>query len=159
LTPSYPFQHVLCWDIWSSSCSNSIMFWPKGECLAYSSTNLPRFFINFFSLFHNLSNMTWIAPSFNCKYPSMCVHTSHWPYGYLTFMKCSWQQAHMNPWCSSQHLCYHCASFKHVQFLPLRNQHCAHQRWHLHLNRHCHYWPNTNGFTLSILHHPRICCL
>jgi hypothetical protein len=107
-TPSYPFQHVLWWDIWSSLCLNSIMFWPKGECLAYSLTNLPRLLISFLGLFHNLSNMTWTAPSFNCKYPSMCVHTSHWPYGYPFFMLRSWQGMYWNPWCNSRHLCHHC---------------------------------------------------
>jgi hypothetical protein len=36
---SYPFQHDFWWDIWNLSCPNSIMFWPKGGCLIYSSTN------------------------------------------------------------------------------------------------------------------------
>jgi hypothetical protein len=84
-TPSYPFQHVFQQNIWSPSCPNFIMFWPKGECLAYSSTSLPKLSINFPSLFHNISNTTWIAPSLNCKSPSMHVHTSHRPYGYPFF--------------------------------------------------------------------------
>jgi len=58
------------------------MFWSKSGCLAYNLTNFPRVPINFPDFFHNISNMTWTAPSFNCKYPLMCVHTSHQPYGY-----------------------------------------------------------------------------
>ncbi len=57
------------------------MFWPKGEYLVYVSTNLPKLSTNFLSLFHNVSNMTWITPSLNCKYLSIRVHTSHQPYG------------------------------------------------------------------------------
>ncbi len=67
------------------------MFWPKGECLAYSSTNLPKLSIDFSGIFHSASNMTWTTPSLNCKYPSMCVHTSHEPYGYPLLTLCSWQ--------------------------------------------------------------------
>jgi hypothetical protein len=48
------------------------------------------------------------APSFNCKYPLMHVHTSHRPNRYPPFTLCSWLHAHKNPWCNSQHLCYHC---------------------------------------------------
>jgi len=130
-TPSYLFQHVLQQDIWNPSCPNFIMFWPRGEYLAYSLTNLPKLSINFPGLFHNTSNTTWIAPSLNCRCLSMHVHTSHQPYGYPLLMLCSWQQTHKNPWCNSRHLYYHyvgcwfpnevrttaCASFKHVQFL------------------------------------------
>ncbi len=50
-----------------------------------------------------------------------------------------------------------CACFNHIQFLSLANRHCAYQRWHLHLNRHCHYRPNTNKFTSPILCNSRIC--
>jgi hypothetical protein len=52
-----------------------------------------------------------------------------------------------------------CASFNHIQFLSLMTQHCAYQRWHLHLNKHCHCWPNVSGFTFSILHNSKICCI
>jgi len=72
---------------------------------------LNQFFLaltSFFNLFCSVSNTTWNAPSPNCKYPLMCVHTSHQPYRYPPLTLCSWQRAHMNPWCSSQHLCYHC---------------------------------------------------
>jgi len=147
------------------------MFWLRGWCLAYSLTNLPKLLTNFPSFFHNALNMTWTTPSFNCKYPSMCVQTSHWPYEYLILMLCSWQWVHMNPWCSSWHLCCHsaicwfphgakttCASFIHVQLLPLTSWHCVHQRWHLHLSWHCHCQPNMSRFTSLILRYPRICC-
>ncbi len=70
------------------------------------------------------------------------------------------------------HLCCHCVgywlscgaittshvSFKHVQLLPLTNQHCVHQRSYSHLSRHSHCQPNKNGFIFPILCHPRICC-
>ncbi len=51
------------------------MFWPKGGCLAYNSTNFISISTNFFNLFHNALYMTWITPSFNCMYPwCMCTH-------------------------------------------------------------------------------------
>jgi hypothetical protein len=100
----------------------------------------------------------------------MCVHTSHWPYGYPPFMLCSWQWMHRNSWCSLWHLCYHCmgcwfpcgprtttcASFKYVQFFMLMSWQ-AHQRWHLHLSHCCHCQPNTSRFISPIWCHPRIC--
>jgi hypothetical protein len=81
----------------------------------------------------------------------MRVHTSHQPYGYPLFTLCSWQWARKNPWCSLQHLNYHCVgcwlldgakittctSFKHVQLLLMMSQHYVHQRWHSHLSQHC----------------------
>jgi hypothetical protein len=126
--------------------------------------------ISFPSLFHNILNI-WIAPSLNCKFPSMCVHTSHWPYGYPYLMLCSWQRTYMNPWCNSWHLCCHyvgcwfpcrvrtttCASFKHIQLLLSMNWHYVQQRWHSHCSQQCHCQPNMSGFTSSILRHPRIC--
>jgi hypothetical protein len=106
--PSYIFQHVFRRDIWSPLCPIISCYCPKVNFfLAYSWTNLPKLSINFLNLFHNTLNMTWIAPYFNCKYPSMCVHTSHWPYGYPFLTLCSWQQAHKNPWYSLRHLCCH----------------------------------------------------
>ncbi len=93
-TPSYPFQHAFKQDIWNPSFPNFIMFWPRGECLAYSSTNFPMFSISFPSVFHKVSYTTWIAPSFNYKYPLMHVHTFQWPYGYPPFTLCSWQRMH-----------------------------------------------------------------
>jgi len=141
------------------------MFWPRGECLAYNLTTFPKLLIRFFDFFHSASNMTWIASSFNCKYPLMCVHTSHRPYGYPPLTLCSCQRAHMNSWCNSLHLCCHyegcwlpcgartttCTSFKHIQLLLSMNQHCAPQRWHLHLSWRCHCRPNmwTNLFPRS----------
>jgi len=135
--PSYPFQHAFWWYIWSPLCPNSIMFWPKGKCLVYSSTNLPKLSTSFLDLFHNALNMTWITPLLKYMYPSMCVHTSHQPYGYPPFMLCSWQWVHMNPWCNLWYLCCHCegcwfpcgirtntcVSFKHFQLFLLTSQH------------------------------------
>jgi hypothetical protein len=57
---------------------------------------------------HNALNMIWITPSFNCRFFSMCVHTSHRPYGHSPHMLCSWQWTHGSPWCNSWHLCCHC---------------------------------------------------
>jgi hypothetical protein len=74
--PSYLFQHVFWQDTWIPSCPNSIMFWLRGGCLGYKSTNLLKLSTNFLGLLHNISNMTWIAPSLNYRYPSMHVHTS-----------------------------------------------------------------------------------
>jgi hypothetical protein len=53
------------------------MFRPYDECLVYNSTNLPNLSIIFPILLHHGLNATWITISFNCKYPSMHVHTSH----------------------------------------------------------------------------------
>jgi hypothetical protein len=149
------------------------MFQPRGGCLAYSSTNFLKLLINFFSLFYNIFNTTSTSPSLNYKYPSMCVHKSHRPYGYPPFMLCSWQRVHNNSLCSSWNLCCHClrcwflygvkiitcTSIKHVQLLLLMNQHCAYQRWHSPFSQGCHCWPNTSRFTFLILCHTRICCL
>jgi hypothetical protein len=147
-------------------CPNFIMFWPKGKRLAYSSTNLPNLSIIFTSFLHNISYTTWTTPSLNCKHP-------HWPYGYPPLMLCSWQWTHWNLCCNSQHLYYHCVRcwfprgtriiicifFNHIQLLSLTNQHWSYQRWHLHLSRCCHYWPNANKLTSLILCNSRICCL
>jgi hypothetical protein len=60
-----------------------IMFWPWGGQLVYILIIFPSFF-------HNVSTITWIITSFNCRYPLMHVHTSHWSYGYSFFMLCPW---------------------------------------------------------------------
>ncbi len=62
------------------------MFQPKGRCLIYNSTNLPKLSIIFPNLFHNISNTTWIAPSLDYRFPLMHVHISHQPYG--QFLHC-----------------------------------------------------------------------
>ncbi len=112
--------------------------------------------INFFVLFHNILNIIWTAPTF---------------VGAMPLTLSSWQQAHINPWCSSWHLVaivhdvgfhvgwkqLHALSFKHVQLLSSTSRHCVHQRLHSHLIRRCHYWPNMSIFTSLILCHPRIC--
>jgi len=117
--------------------------------------------------------VAWIITSFNCKYLLMHVLTSHQPYGYPSLMSRPWQWMHRNPWCSLWHLyCYcarcqlpcgtktiTCASFNHVQLLLLTNQHCAKQKWNLHLSWCCHYWPNANEFISLILCNLRIWCL
>jgi len=54
---------------------NFIMFWPRGERLAYSLTNLPNLLIIFPNFFHSTLYLTWTTPSLNCKCPSMlCTH-------------------------------------------------------------------------------------
>jgi hypothetical protein len=147
------------------------MFWPKGRCLVYNLTSLPNLLIIFPNFLHNTSYATWTTPSLNCRHHAMCVHISHWPYGYPLFTSCSWQQTHENPWCNLQHLCCHCTkcwfprgtrtityvSFNHIQLLSLMSWHCAYQRWHSHLNRHCCCRPNANIFTSLILRNSRIC--
>jgi hypothetical protein len=85
---------------WIISC-----FGPKASFWLIVWPIFPSF--RLVNIFHNALNITWIAPSLNCKYPSRCVHTSHWPYGYPFFMLCPWQQVHKNPWYSLQHLCCH----------------------------------------------------
>jgi hypothetical protein len=146
------------------------MFWFRSGCLAYNLTNFPRVLINFPDFFHNISNMTWTAPSLNCKYPLMCVHTSHQPYGYPP-LHCAHDNKHIRThgavcdtfvaivrgvWLSHGARTTTCAFFKHLQFLPLISQYCAHQRWHLHFSR-CCCRPKMNGFIPLILHHPKIC--
>ncbi len=119
---------------------------------------------------HNTSCATWITPSLNCKHPLMCVHTSHWPYGYPSFTLCSWQWMRLNPWCNLQHLCCHCTrcwfpcgtrtitctSFNHIQLLLLTHQHCVYQRWYSHLSRCFHCRPNANKLTSLLLCNSRI---
>jgi hypothetical protein len=97
VAPSYPFQHAFWWDIWGPLCSNFILFWPRGKCLVYNSTNLSNLLIIFPNFLHNTLYATWITSSFNCKYPLMCVHTLHRPYGYPLLMLSSWQRMHWNP--------------------------------------------------------------
>jgi hypothetical protein len=94
-----------------------------------------------------------------------CAHISLTLW-YPPLMLCSWQWMHENPWCSSQHLCYHyakcwlpcgirtitCVSFNHVQSLLSTIQHCGHQRWHLHFSQHCHYQPNVSRSIFQTLH-------
>jgi hypothetical protein len=149
------------------------MFWPWGGRLAYILTNRLSLLIIFPIFFHNAPNMTWITTSFNCRYPSICVHTSHWCYRCPTFMSRSQQWTHRHPWCNLQLFCCHCTgwwfpcgmktiihtSFNYVPFLSLMNWHCGHQRWNLHPSWCCHYWSNTSEFTSLILHNSRICYL
>jgi len=105
--PSYLFQHAFQWDIWSPSCPNFIMFYPKGRCLAYNLTNFPNLLIIFPNFSHNILYTTWTTPFLSCRHPLMCVHTSHQLYGYPPLKLCSWQWTHWNPWCNSRHLCHH----------------------------------------------------
>jgi hypothetical protein len=149
------------------------MLWPKGRRLIYSSTSFPNLLIVFPIFLHNILYTTWTTPSFNYMHSSMCVHTSHWPYGYPPFTLCSWQWTHQNPWRNLQHLCHHCtrckfsygtkiitcASFNHIQLLSSMSQHYVYQRWHSHLNQHCHCQPNTSGFISIIICNSMICCI
>jgi len=84
------------------------MFWLYGGHLVYNLTSFLSILITFPSFLHNVSAMTWTTTSFNCKYPLMCVHTSHWSYRYPPFMLCPYQRTHKNPWCNLRHFCCHC---------------------------------------------------
>jgi hypothetical protein len=87
------------------------MFWPRGGCLVYNLISFFSLSIIFPNFFHGISYVIWITLSFNCRYPSMCVHTSHRPYGYSLLMLCSWQQTHWNPWCNLRHLYCNCTRY------------------------------------------------
>ncbi len=136
--PSYPFQHIFWWDIWSSSCLNFIMFSPRGKHLAYNSTNLPNLFDylpQFFAQYfiHNLDYpILQLHASFD-----VCAHIPLTLWGSTSYVVLMAMNAHWNPWCNSQHLCHHCmkcwfphgikivtcASFNHIQFLSSTNRH------------------------------------
>jgi hypothetical protein len=151
LIPSYLHYHVFWSDIWGPLWPNFIIFWPLGGRLVHSSSNIPNLLIIFPNFFHTILDMAQITTSFNCKHPLMCVHTSHWPYGYPLLMLHPWQWTHGDPWCSSWLFCcdyvrcwlpcgtkkIKCTSLSHIQFLSSTNWHCAHQRWNLHLSWHC----------------------
>jgi hypothetical protein len=82
---------------------------------------------------------------------------------------CQW--VHMDPWCSLQHFCHHCARcwlpwgmrtitcifFSHFQFLPFMSWHWVHQIWNPRLSWQCHNWLNTCKSAFPILHNSRIC--
>jgi hypothetical protein len=65
--------------------------------MAYNSTSFPNLSIIFPGFLLNVLYTTWTTPSFYCRYLSMCVHSSHRPYGFPPFTLCSWQQTHGNP--------------------------------------------------------------
>jgi hypothetical protein len=69
----------------------------------------PAFQLSSLVFFHNAPYITWIIPSHNFKYPLVCVHTSHQPYGYSFFTLYSWQRTHKSSCCSSWYFCCHCA--------------------------------------------------
>jgi hypothetical protein len=74
-TPSYPFQHAFQQDILSPLGPKFIMFWRRGECLAYNSTNFPKLLI--ISLV--FSTTLWIQlglahPSIVGVFWCMCTH-------------------------------------------------------------------------------------
>jgi hypothetical protein len=150
---------------WILSCSS-----PKAGAWLIVRLVFPTFRLFPLVFLHNISNTTWTTPSFNCRYPFMCVNTSHQPYWYPPLKLRSRQWAHGNPWCNSWHLCYHCTRccfphgtkittyifFSHIQLLSSTSRHCVHQRWYLHRSWHCHCRPNANKFTSSILRNIRI---
>ncbi len=107
-TPSCPNQHALGQETWGPSCPNFTMFHPWGQHLAYNSTNLPNLSIIFIGFFHNVFNVVRGITSFNFRPRLMCVHTSHWPYRYPLHTLHPWQWTYEDPWCHSQHFCYHC---------------------------------------------------
>jgi hypothetical protein len=76
---------------------NIIMFRPWGGFLTYSSINLPNLSIIFPNFFHNVLNVVQTTTFFNYGPLLMCVHTSHRPYGYPSFMLRLWQRTHIDP--------------------------------------------------------------
>ncbi len=149
------------------------MFQPQGRSLAYNLTNFLKFSIILPILFHNIPNATWITTSFNCKYPSMHVHTSHWCYECAPFTLCPRQWTQKHPWCNLQQFCCHCKRcrllcgtkttthtfFNHVPFLLSTNWHCVNQKWNSHLSWCCDCRSNTIRFASSTLRNTRICYL
>jgi hypothetical protein len=169
-TSSYPFQYVFnkiskVHRVQVLSC-----FGPKVGVWLTIRLIFPTFWLSSSIFFYSSSNMIWITPSLNCKYPLVHVHTCHWSYGHSLVTLHSWQWTQRNSWCSLWHLCWHrvrcwlprgtkiitCTSFNHIQFFSLMNQHCVHQKWHLHLSWRCHCQPNVSKFISSILHNSRI---
>ncbi len=69
-----PFQHALKHDSWSPSCPNSIMFWPRGRCLVYSSTNPFELSINFPDLFIVLRIWLGLAHPLIAGILDACAH-------------------------------------------------------------------------------------
>jgi len=97
----HTLSNMFCNEIFEAHCAWILLCSSRRASAGFIVKPIFLGSINFHSLFHNALNTTWTAPSLNCKYPLMCVHTSHQPYGFPPFTSCSWQQVHMNPWCSS----------------------------------------------------------
>jgi hypothetical protein len=53
--------------------------------------------------------------------PPMCVHTSHWSYGYPPFTLHPWQRTHIDPSCSLWHLWYHCMKWRFPHGMKIIN--------------------------------------
>jgi hypothetical protein len=73
--PSHLLEHAFQRDVWSPLCLNIIMFWPKGGCLAYNSTNLSSLsiiFPSFFRTFHTLLGQPY--PSIVGIFWCVCIH-------------------------------------------------------------------------------------
>ncbi len=101
-----------------------------GCVLGFNSISFFNLLIIFPNFLHIVSNMIWITTSFNCSIPP-CMHTHPIDLMGIHFLHCT----HGNPWCSSWHICCHCArcwlphgmkiikcaSFNHVQLLLLMN--------------------------------------
>jgi len=146
------------------------MFWFWSRHLVYNLSNFPSLLIMFPILFHNPLNVTWITTSFNCKYPSICVHTSYQCYMCLPFIS-PWQWVHGHPWCKLWHFCYYCmrcrlpcgmktiapTSFNHISLLSLTNWHYVHQIWNSHPSWCCHCQSNMSKFISLILCNWKIC--
>jgi hypothetical protein len=84
-------HHVWFWPCYGLRASTWLIAWPI----------FPTF--QLFSLVFCIALHMWLG----LPDPLICVHTSHWLYGYSPLMLCSWQQMHWNLWCNSQHLCRH----------------------------------------------------
>jgi hypothetical protein len=99
------------------------MFQLWGGRLFYISTNLPSLLIIFPILLHNAPNMIWTPTSFNCRNPSMHVHTPHWCYKCPTFTSHPQQWAHEHPWCSLWPFC--CCSTRWWLPCGMRTTNCT----------------------------------
>jgi hypothetical protein len=148
------------------------MFWPKIGLLIYNSTSLPSLLIIFSSFFHNTSYATWTTPSFNCRHPLLCVHTSHWPYGYpliyVVLMATSTLEPMMQfatPLSPLHEMLISMLDKKYyMRFFqphstPFVDKSTLCQRWHSHFSQCCHCRPNLNIFIFLILHNSKICRL
>jgi len=79
--PTYPFQCAFRWDIWSPSCMNFIMLWPKRWHLAYSSTNLSSLSIILLSFLHNILYVKYFVVYTNmlmCFYMTVLMPFGTW---------------------------------------------------------------------------------
>jgi len=162
-TIDHTFSNMLSDMIFEAHCARILScFRPKVG--TWLTTQLIILAFQFF--FHIISNLIRNSSSFNCRYHLVCVHTSHWPYGYspFAFMATNtWvlMTRFMTPFPPlCEMLTSMCNENNYMQFLHphsilfINELTLCSQKWHLHLSQ-C--WPNTSGFTSSILCTSKIC--